>query len=49
MVIKELLNINEVLEKIRIELAEGNWDKVTKLLESLRRSDQAEVFLGFTS
>ena len=44
MVIKELLNINEVLEKIRIELAEGNWDKVTKLLESLRRSDQAEVF-----
>ena len=44
MVIKELLNINEVLEKIHIELTEGNWDKATKLLESLRRSDQAEVF-----
>lgn len=44
MVIKDLLSIDEVLEKIRIALSEGNWDEVTTLLESLRRSDQAEVF-----
>ena len=44
MVIKDLLNIDEVLERIRTALSEGNWDEVTTLLESLRRSDQAEFF-----
>jgi magnesium transporter len=42
--ITDLINFDDVLEKIRIELSQGNWDEVTSLLESLRRSDQAEVF-----
>lgn len=42
--LKEIINIDEVLEKIRVELSEGNWDGVTTLLETLRLSDQAEVF-----
>ncbi len=44
MVIKDLINVDEVIEKIRAALSEGEWDDVTSLLESLRRSDQAEVF-----
>ena len=44
MPITDLINFDDVLEKIRIELSQGNWDEVTSLLESLRRSDQAEVF-----
>jgi len=44
MTITDLINIDEVLEKIRVELSQGHWDEVTSLLESLRRSDQAEVF-----
>ena len=41
---KNAFNMDDVLEKIRSDLSEGNWDEVTTLLESLRRSDQAEVF-----
>ncbi len=37
-------SMDDVLEKIREGLSEGKWDEVTTLLESLRRSDQAEVF-----
>jgi len=44
MVTKEAINIDVVLEQIRNALSEGDWDKVTTLLESLRRSDQAEIF-----
>ena len=44
MVTKEVLNIDVVLEQIRAALSEGDWDKATTLLESLRRSDQAEIF-----
>ena len=44
MVVKEIINIDVVIEKIRDALSEGDWDKATSLLESLRRSDQAEVF-----
>jgi len=44
MVAKEVLNIDIVLEEIRNALSEGDWDRVTSLLESLRRSDQAEIF-----
>jgi len=44
MVTKEIINIDTVLEKIRSALSEGNWDEVTTLLESLRRSDQADIF-----
>jgi len=44
MAIKDLINIDEVFENIRVQLSEGNWDAVTSLLETLRRSDQAEVF-----
>ena len=44
MVIKDLNNIDEVLELIRQAVSEGNWDEVSTLLEKLRRSDQAEVF-----
>jgi len=44
MVAKEIINVDVVLEKIRSALSEGNWDEVTFLLESLRRSDQAEIF-----
>ena len=44
MVIKEHIDIEEVLKKIRMQISEGNWDEVTALLESLRLSDQADVF-----
>ena len=44
MVIREPIHIDEILEKIRIAVSGGNWDEATTLLESLRRSDQAEVF-----
>jgi len=44
MAVTDIININEVLEKIRVELSEGHWDEVTTLLETLRRSDQADVF-----
>jgi magnesium transporter len=44
MVIKKFIDVEEILEKIRAALSEGDWDDVTSLLESLRRSDQAEVF-----
>jgi magnesium transporter len=44
MVAKEALNIDIILEQIRTALSEGDWDRVTSLLESLRRSDQAEIF-----
>lgn len=44
MVAKDALNIDIILEQIRNALSEGDWDTVTSLLESLRRSDQAEIF-----
>jgi len=44
MAVSELINIDEVIERIRAEISQGNWDEVATLLESLRRSDQAEVF-----
>jgi len=44
MSVKDLINIEEILEKIRVALSKGEWDDVTTLLESLRRSDQADVF-----
>jgi len=42
--IKDHVNVDEVLERIRAELSEGNWDEVISQLDSLRRSDQAEIF-----
>lgn len=44
MAINEIINVDAVLEKIRNSLSEGDWDRVTTLIESLRRSDQAEIF-----
>lgn len=44
MVIKNPIHIDDVLEAIRQAVSEGNWDTATTLLESLRRSDQADVF-----
>jgi len=44
MAVTELINIDEVIERMRAEISAGRWDEVTSLLESLRRSDQAEVF-----
>ncbi|MFW5713346.1 MAG: magnesium transporter [Brevefilum sp.] len=44
MAVTDFINIEDVIEKIRAEISQGNWDEVTRLLESLRRSDQAEVF-----
>lgn len=44
MAVIDTINIDEILEKIRIGLSEGHWDEVTSLLETLRRSDQAEIF-----
>ncbi|MCB2213910.1 magnesium transporter [bacterium] len=44
MVIKNPIQIDDVLESIRQAVSEGNWDTATSLLESLRRSDQADVF-----
>jgi magnesium transporter len=40
----DVMNIDEILEKIRTALSEGHWDDVIALLEPLRRSDQAEIF-----
>ena len=44
MVTREFLDVDAVLEQILDALSEGDWDKATTLLESLRRSDQAEIF-----
>ena len=44
MVIKDIINIDEVLERIRVALDGNNLDEVAAILETLRRSDQAEVF-----
>ena len=44
MVVKDIIDIDAVIENIRAALSEGNWDQVTSILESLRRSDQAEIF-----
>jgi len=44
MAVTDFINIEDVIEKIRAEISQGNWDEVTHLLESLRRSDQADVF-----
>ncbi len=44
MVIKDPISVEEILDKIRVALSIGDWEDVSVLLESLRRSDQAEVF-----
>ena len=44
MAIKDRINVEKVLEEIRAALSEGELDKVIALLDSLRRSDQAEFF-----
>jgi magnesium transporter len=44
MVVRNKIDMDEVIEKIRQALSRGDWDAVTSLLESLRRSDQADVF-----
>lgn len=44
MAITNRINVEDVLEKIKNALSEGNWDQVITLLDTLRRSDQAEVF-----
>jgi magnesium transporter len=44
MVTKNPIHIDDVIEAIRQAVSEGNWDTATSLLESLRRSDQADVF-----
>jgi magnesium transporter len=45
---QEILNVDAVLEQIHTALSEGDWDQATTLLESLRRSDQAEIFSDFS-
>ncbi|MFH1446913.1 MAG: magnesium transporter [Chloroflexota bacterium] len=44
MVIREPINIDNILEKVRAALSEGHWEEATSLLESLRPFDQAELF-----
>lgn len=44
MAVKEVYDVEEVLNKIRVALSEGDWNDVTSLLETLKRSDQADVF-----
>jgi magnesium transporter len=44
MAISDVINVDSIIEKIREEISKGNWDGATTLLESLRRSDQADVF-----
>ncbi len=44
MAVSDVINVDKVIEKIRGEISKGKWDEVTTLLESLRRSDQADVF-----
>ncbi len=44
MVLKDQINIDDVMDQIRLQVSEGHWDEATSLFESLRRSDQAEVF-----
>jgi len=40
----ENLNIDAIIEHMQAALSEGDGDQATTLLESLRRSDQAEFF-----
>ncbi len=49
MTVTDVINVEIVIEQIREEISEGNWDGVTRLLESLRRSDQADVFSDLPS
>ena len=44
MVIKDFINIDEVLDRIRLAIDGDNLDEVAAILETLRRSDQAEIF-----
>jgi len=44
MVIKDFINIDEVLDRIRVAIDGDNLDEVAAILETLRRSDQAEIF-----
>jgi len=44
MAVSDVINVDKVIEKIREEISKKHWDEVTTLLESLRRSDQADVF-----
>lgn len=44
MTVKDFINIDEVIERIRSEISQGNWDEAATMLETLRRSDQADVF-----
>jgi len=44
MAVNEIYDVDEVLNKIRVALSEGDWNDVTSLLETLKRSDQAELF-----
>lgn len=49
MMVSDVSSIDEVIERIRGEVSQGHWDEATALLESLRRSDQAEVFSDLPS
>lgn len=44
MAVDDFIKVDEVLEKIRTALSEGQWDEAISTLETLRRSDQAEIF-----
>jgi len=44
MVIREPINIDDILVKVRAALSKGHWKEATSLLESLRPFDQAELF-----
>lgn len=49
MAVKDPYDVEQVLNRIRVALSEGDWNDVTALLESLRRSDQAEIFSDLPS
>jgi magnesium transporter len=49
MAVNEIYDVEEVLNKIRVALSEGDWNDVTSLLETLKRSDQADVFSDLPS
>jgi Mg/Co/Ni transporter MgtE len=49
MAVTDFINIDEVINKIRSEISQGNWDEAATLLETLRRSDQADVFSDLPS
>jgi Mg/Co/Ni transporter MgtE len=42
--VRELTNMDEVLDEVRQALTSEDWDRAVALVEALRPPDQADVF-----